>query len=791
MSAVLATWMLALSAFSVIDLLPEHDAPSPIGQAVYVMVDESNSLTVADAVKAPDAFRRNTDTLVNPGATHGAVWVRLDVANQGDSVGTWVLSLNRFALAAAEIHLVDSTGTHTLLADSVESFNESFAEFSTLAASFTVPARGSAQLFVRYRGANWSGLDLSLTTRATLRKEMTTNLLVFFLLLGGIGSLVIYGSISFAFLGRQFALLYALAQIAFFTFYAHMGGFTTVYLWPHTPHLGRIVAPMAMTVFVIAMTEFARHFFDTDKDSPRLDRSLRTLVGAGCVAIVMLPLDYLVPQFDPRIALFLVYAVTLLAWVVLPCIAIHAAFARRGEYWPIAIAWSSMGIFLISLILVFTGVIATIPFGKHAYGVMVYIEAFFVALAIALRIRRIRDERERIGQQLSESLKTELQSSQRAMQLAEDREWAIRDLAEKGRLLLAAGHDTRQMLSALRHFSFGLQRLGINERIGQAGREIYQIADSLDEVLSTAIEGSSSGGMRDDVLALERLRPAQILLPLKLIHGSVALEKGIELRVRTTDQPIVTDRVLVSRVLGNFVSNAIKCTGSGKVLLACRRSVGGHRFQVHDTGMGLHEDALAQLLDPETGAVHFGDMADAGGHGFPISRQLAARLGARISGRSRPGAGSMFELYLPHEASPSAAGAIDEIVLADGDAAQRDGIVKLARDLDIKVRIARPDAAPLMLAGATRARLVLIDQHFGGTDQGIAYARRLGTCPGNIAIAVLTFDRSIDVRMSISKVSHLMLYKPVTEDLLTAALRRAATLIAQRSAATPAASSNQ
>ncbi len=205
----------------------------------------------------------------------------------------------------------------------------------------------------------------------------------------------------------------------------------------------------------------------------------------------------------------------------------------------------------------------------------------------------------------------------------------------------------------------------------------------------------------------------------------------------------------------------------------------------------MHEDALVQLLDPETGAVHFGDVADGNGHGFLIAKQLAARLGARIGGRSKTGAGSMFELQLPHRASSLAAGTIDEIVLADGDAAQRDGILQLARERNIAVRIVRPGAAPIIFDDVARARLVLIDQHFGGTDQGIAYAQLLGTCPRNTVIALLTFDRSIDVRMSISKVSHLMLYKPVAEDLLTAALQRAATLIAQRGAAAPGGLSNQ
>jgi two-component system, sensor histidine kinase LadS len=760
----------------VIELSPGQDPP-PIAPSAYVMVDAGGTKTLHDVTASQDAFRRNVGAIVNPGMPRGTTWVHLEVRNAGTRSGEWVLSLNRFAVAAAEIFLVDSTGTRTLLADSAGSFAASFRTFRTLAAAFRLRPGQAATLYIHYRGANWSGLDLSLTTRATHEHIVTRNLLVFMLLLGGIGSLVLFGSISFVLLGHQVALLYALGQLAFFVFYAHLGGFTTVYLWPDTPQYGRILAPLGLVTFATAMAQFARRFFDTGSVAPRLDWLLKTYVGAGCVAVAMLPLDYVIPQLDPRFAVDLVYAQTFATWLTLPCLAVYAAL-HQHDYWPIAIAWCVVGGFLVAALLVFAGVITIIPLGKEAYAVVVYTEALFLALAITLRIRRIRDEREGVERQLSHSLKAELEASQRATQLAEEREWAIRDLAEKGRLLLAAGHDTRQMLSALRHFAVGLQRAGTGARVAHAGREINTIADSLNEVLSTAIEGSSSGGMGDEVLALELLRPAQILTPLAMIHGATASDKAIDLRIRTTNRELVTDRVLVSRILGNFVANAVKFTDSGTVLVTCRRAAAGHRFQVFDTGHGLHPDALAQLLDPDTGAVHFGERADGSGTGFHIAKHLAVRLGATIGGRSILGRGSVFELFVPTEPAGTARGVFDEIVLADNDREQRTSITQLAQQLGISVRLAPTE--PAALGRSHHPRLVLIDQHFGGTDGGCLYAERLAALAPDAVTALLTYDRSIDVRMKFARISQLVVYKPVESALLAATTTRASRLIASR-----------
>ncbi len=772
MAMLLVSGLLAMNTVAPIELTPGVD-PIPIVDRVSYLVDEHATMTLEEVVAMNAEFVANHEALVNPGMPTGVVWVRVPVRNVGSEPATWVLSLNRYAVRVAEIHQVDNDGERLLLANTSESFAASFKSYGTLAAPVHLGAGARADLYVRYRGANWSGLDLRLTTPDTLTAEGVRRLVVFFLLMGGIGTLVLYGSISFVFLGAQVVLLYALAQVALFVFYAHMGGFTTVYLWPDDPQAGRVVAPIVLGCFVTAMAQFARLFFETRTALPRLDKALVSAIGIGAAAIVVTPLDYWVAAIDSRLGVYMVYAATIVTWLTLPPLALYATISWHRDHWPIAVAWSLMGSFLVAMLLVFLGVFPTLPLGIEAYGVIAYLEALFLAMAIALRIRRIRTEREQAERQLSTSLKSELAASQRAIQLAEQREVAIRDLAEKGRLLLATGHDTRQMLAALRHFARGLQREGTDfGRTQRAGREISQIAESLNEVLTTAIEGSSSGGIADDVCALEWIDPAQLLNPLALIHGSEANSKGLELRVKTTHAPLVVDRVLASRILGNLISNAIKYTDRGKVLVTCRRCAAGHRFQVIDTGRGLSNDHLTRLLDPQAGAVQFGNSADGQGAGFAIAKQFTARIGGTLIGRSVHGHGTILELIIPACDHPWSLN-FDEILLADGDEEQHRAIAKIARILRVG-RVARlaGDADPSDLGADTR-RLILVDQHFGGTDRGAELATRLRDALPHAAVALLSYDHSIDVRVRLGRAVSLLLYKPLSPALVGAAMQHA------------------
>jgi len=128
-----------------------------------------------------------------------------------------------------------------------------------------------------------------------------------------------------------------------------------------------------------------------------------------------------------------------------------------------------------------------------------------------------------------------------------------------------------------------------------------------------------------------------------------ARAKGLGLRVRPTGAWVRSDPRLLQRILDNLVSNAVRYTGSGQILIACRRLPAGRiRLAVYDSGPGVdesqHEAIFEEFhrLDTNFGHGHSNGM----GLGLSIVRRLAALIDAPLSIRSRPGHGSMFGIDL-------------------------------------------------------------------------------------------------------------------------------------------------
>ena len=223
----------------------------------------------------------------------------------------------------------------------------------------------------------------------------------------------------------------------------------------------------------------------------------------------------------------------------------------------------------------------------------------------------------------------------------------------KSRFLAAASHDLRQPLQAISMFVSALK----STARGPANEEIIAaLEDSL----------RATNGLLDSLLEMSRL-DAGVLEPKprdfaigdlldRMEHefASPAAEKGIGLRVVASSVFVRSDPTLLDRMLRNLVSNAVRYTSKGRILIGCRRRGSTLRVEICDTGIGIPADKLDavfeeffQLGNPER------DRTRGLGLGLAIVHRLAKLLGHRIDVRSRPGQGSRFAVEIPvADASP-------------------------------------------------------------------------------------------------------------------------------------------
>lgn len=222
--------------------------------------------------------------------------------------------------------------------------------------------------------------------------------------------------------------------------------------------------------------------------------------------------------------------------------------------------------------------------------------------------------------------------------------------AGKSRFLAAASHDLRQPLQAL-----GLYLNVLGSRISPEDAPIMDHVEncltSLSRLLTDLLDVSKlDAGVvttTTDAVAI-----ADLLSSVVSAHAPVAEMKGLRLRKVTSVLTAHTDPVLLERIIGNLVANAVRYTDQGGVVVGCRRRQGKAWVEVWDTGIGIPEDKTVEIFEEFSQLGNLEHNSEKGtGLGLAIVRKTAALLGLQVRVSSRPGRGSMFAIELPVESA--------------------------------------------------------------------------------------------------------------------------------------------
>jgi len=217
----------------------------------------------------------------------------------------------------------------------------------------------------------------------------------------------------------------------------------------------------------------------------------------------------------------------------------------------------------------------------------------------------------------------------------------------KSRFLAAASHDLRQPLQAAHLFAAAL-RIGLREPGDlQLLGSIEDALKSANELLDALLDVSR---LDAGVLApqLRNFAVADLLEQIETEFSAAAREKRLTLRVLPSSVTVRTDPLLLGRILRNLVSNALRYTHRGRVLVGCRRAGDRLAIDVLDTGIGIAPDKIERIFEefyqignPER------DRTRGLGLGLAIVAGLAKLLDHPIRVRSEPGHGSVFRVLVP------------------------------------------------------------------------------------------------------------------------------------------------
>ena len=236
----------------------------------------------------------------------------------------------------------------------------------------------------------------------------------------------------------------------------------------------------------------------------------------------------------------------------------------------------------------------------------------------------------------------------RTHDLAEATAEAERANRYKTRFVAAAVHDLLQPLNAARMFVSALR-----ERV-ENDHSLRGLADSVDGALSAQDEILGSlldiSRLESGTLEVRRrdLALGPVLDSLAREIGVLAESRGLRFRYHPTRAVVCSDEALLRRIVQNFLSNALRYTARGSILLGVRQAGDAVRIEVWDTGPGIPSAQHAVIFEEFRRLDTGGDQGERGaGLGLAIVDRIARLLGHRVSLRSWPGRGSVFAVTVP------------------------------------------------------------------------------------------------------------------------------------------------
>ena len=347
---------------------------------------------------------------------------------------------------------------------------------------------------------------------------------------------------------------------------------------------------------------------------------------------------------------------------------------------------------------------------------------------------------------------------------------------DKSRFLASASHDLRQPLQALTLFLGSLKHtLNTNEQRGLLSHA-QQSNQGLSDLLSALLDVSrlSSGAIHAEK---EVVQLSTLLKTLALEWEPVAQQKGLSFRLNSCDHIYIrSDEVYLSRLLRNLLSNAIRYTEQGGILLGCRRHGSSMRIGVWDTGIGLEESSFQAVFDEFYQVANPERDRDKGvGLGLSIVKGLSEMLDHPLYLRSAPGRGSCFAVDVPllaqsiqrEKAEPVAAidSLSDQLVLViDDDKTLRYamGISLNQHDCQSMLAESAEDALALLKELGQRPDCIIADYRLREGKTGLMAVEQIRKfLADDIPAIIVTGDTGEQVKLDIKAADCLLAYKPV------------------------------
>ncbi|QDZ02126.2 sensor histidine kinase [Nitratireductor mangrovi] len=613
-----------------------------------------------EGMLAADAglFRPVTTKTPDFGYTKSRVWLRVAIRNELAEENRWRIYFAENFMQMIDVFVARDDGTieNVLSQDPTSGFATRPIPYPELVAPFEIGPDETATILVRYWSGGSSELSFSFETADSFAAISTNRTARNFVFYGMTMLLVIIALIAMLIFRHVVFLAYVAQAGCTLLFLMHADGVAFQYIWPGLPTFNAFASIATGSGFIIFGGIFARIFLQTRRYHPRVDKLLLAMI----LATVAMDLSafFLDHQMIKKVLILMALAAIALNTAA----GLVAARTRFKEVRFFVVAWTGAAISVVIMTLRhWLGIEIPQQFEYDSMRVVMVFDATMMGLAIADRYNQLRQSRQR-------ALKASLVEAQRNLVLNErmrelEEQYALAESMAKSRdeQLYNTVHDLRQPLHALR---LNVRKLIAGKGDASDSEETIKASFAyLEGLVAQQLERSQEAHAHDEIASHGRDGGEDAGLGLQAVLASIhemflpdAREKGLDFVFVPGSGEVEIEPLVLMRCVSNIVSNAIKYTTNGRILMGTRRAGDTVRIEVHDTGTGMSAAEFEQARKRHARLEHNRDTADGHGYGLAIASELAAKHGMRLKlarGR-RHGSGVTIEIPLSRRASAAA-----------------------------------------------------------------------------------------------------------------------------------------
>ncbi len=616
-----------------------------VGAHFDYLMDDSHALSLADVIGEKAGEFKPIETVVPDfGYTHSMIWLRLVLTNGSPDTTQWRLFFQENFKQVFHVYVVGADGEtkHPLAQDIDSPFSTRAIAFPELVVPLQTGPGETVTVFVRFWTEGSTNLPLSIETVESFTDIAAQRSAKNFVFYGMMLILIAIALLSMMVLRQSIFPAYIAYAASTLLYIMHSDGVAFQYLWPDYPLFNSVASVVTGSAYVVFGSVYARVFLNTPKHHPLIDKLLLGIIS-GTILLVLSAFvidTSIVKKYLILVALFAVSVFTIAGLV--------AARTRFREVRFYVLAW--LGAAASAAMMTsrhWFGIEISQEFQYDSMRAVMVIDAMLMGMAIIDRYNQLRRRHQKTLQTSLDHAQRNLDLANRLRDLEARYDLATQNSARRDRQFQNAVHDLRQPLHALRLAVHGAIS---NEPDRDASySDINDSFNYLENLVTDHLDQSTAGdpNVPDCEDEIGDMSLNDVLRGVYEMFLADAADKGLTFTYVPTTADVPFEPLAVMRIVSNLVSNAIKYTADGRVLVGVRRIGDDVSIQIHDTGPGMTSGAFEEASRRSVRLTTEQMGADDGhGLGLDIVSELANRFGygIRVLERRQSGAGIAVDI---------------------------------------------------------------------------------------------------------------------------------------------------